>query len=281
MKTKILIVLVILITLGLGGVFVYENILQPEPEKVSEEKGWIKPAELIPKEPTPQGFSPFAIAITKDGKYAYVGFDLSEDVFKIRLADFTIEATADLSKYFPLESEHLVLDASEKKLFLNSATWQKLLVLDAQNMSVIHTIDNISVSDMFLSQYGPFLMVLDGNIVKFINTETYEVTNFMDERIGFWRIRESKYDQNKWYIVTQDGPDGPMVVGAYNYKTKAWINKISFPLQVKGEWIPDFKVLPNEQKAYLASMGGWYPEYHAYGWVYSIDLTEGKVKFTI
>jgi DNA-binding beta-propeller fold protein YncE len=226
----------------------------------------------------PQGFSPFAIAITKDGTYAYVGFDLSEDVFKIRLADFTIQATANLSNYFPLESEHIVLDASEKKLFVNSATWQKLLVLDVQNMSVIHTINNVNVNDMFLSQYGPFLIALDGGIVKFINTETYEMTNFTDERIGFWRIRESKYDQNKWYVVTQEGPDGPTVVGAYNYKTKAWINKVSFPLQVEGEWTPDFKILPNEQKAYLAAFGGWYPEYHSYGWFYSIDLNEWKVK---
>ncbi|MFH0835891.1 MAG: hypothetical protein V1834_01900, partial [Candidatus Micrarchaeota archaeon] len=226
-----------------------------------------------------QGFSPFAIAITNDGEYAYVGFDLSEDVFKIRLADLTIEAAADLSKYFPLESERIALDAAEKKLFVYSTTWKKLIVLDAKTMDVIRTIDNISATDMLRSQYGPFLIAWgDGNTVKFVNTETYDVTNFTDERIGFWKIQESNNDENKWYVVTQEGPEGPWVVGGYDYKAKAWTTKFYIPPQAEGESVFDFKVLPNEQKAYVATMGGWYPDYHAYGWLYSIDLAKGNVK---
>ncbi|HIH20499.1 TPA: hypothetical protein HA244_04500, partial [Candidatus Micrarchaeota archaeon] len=179
----------------------------------------------------------------------------------------------------PLESERIALDASEKKLFVYSTTWQKLIVLDAQTMGVIRTIDNISASDMLRSQYGPFLIAWDGgNTVKFVNTETYEVTNFTDELIGFWKIQESKHDENKWYAVTQEGPEGPWVVGNYDYKAKAWINKTSLPPQAEGESVFDFKVLPNEQKAYVATMGGWYPDYHAFGWVYSIDLAKGSVK---
>ncbi len=233
-----------------------------------------------PREPIPQGASPFAIATTKDGNYAYIGFDLSEVVFKVRLEDFTVEAVADLSKYFPIESEQIELDASEKKLFVHSATWQKLLVLDTQTMSVIHTIDSIGATGMFRSQYGPFLIIWDGgNTVKFINTETYAVTEFTDERIGFLQIQESKYDQNKWYVATKEGPGGPWVVGVYDYKAKAWSDKVSFPPQAKGEGFWDLKVLPNEQKVYVAAMGGWYPVgYHSYGWVYSIDLTGGSIK---
>ena len=233
-----------------------------------------------PKELTSQGFSPFAIAITKDGKYAYVGFDLSEVVFKVRLTDFTVEAVADLSKYFPLESEHIALDASEKKLFVHSTTWRKLVVLDTQTMNVIHTIDNIEAWGIILrSEYGLFLLTCDGgNIVKFVNTETYEVTNFTDERIGFWKIQESKYNRSQWYVVTQEGPEGPWVIGIYDYEAKEWRRKIFLPRQAEGEAVFDLEVLPNEQKAYLATMGGWYPEYHAYGWLYSIDLKEGKVK---
>ena len=290
MKTKILITTIVLIGLIIGGIFVYKSILQPQPEKevsAAEEKleepvlgegGWIKPAELTQKEPMPQGFSPFAIAITKDGKYAYVGFDLAEVVFKVYLDNLTVEAVADLSKYFPMESEHIALDASEKKLFVNSATWQKLLVLDTQTMSVIHIIDNISVTGMFLSQYGPFLIIWDGgNTVKFVNTETYEVINFTEERIGFLKIQESKYNRDKWYVVTQEGPEGPWVFGVYDYKVKDWTNKISFASQINGS-ISDVRVLPNGQKAYLATMGGWYPEYHAYGWLHSIDLVGWQVK---
>jgi hypothetical protein len=86
----------------------------------------------------PQGFSPSAIEVTKDGQYAYLGFDLSEAILKVRLTDLTVVATADLSAYFPAECDHIALDASEKKLFVYTPIWRKLLVLDTATMSLIH-----------------------------------------------------------------------------------------------------------------------------------------------
>ena len=44
-----------------------------------------------------QGMAPFRMAITNDGRYAFVTFFLSEVVLKVRLADMTVEAKADLS----------------------------------------------------------------------------------------------------------------------------------------------------------------------------------------
>jgi len=114
----------------------------------------------------PQGFSPFALAITRNGEYAYVGFDLSETVQKVRLSDLTVVAAADLSGYFPIQSEAAVLDQSESKLFVYSPTWQKLIVLDTSTMKVIHTISNISIGNgignIIQSQYGPELITSDG-----------------------------------------------------------------------------------------------------------------------
>jgi DNA-binding beta-propeller fold protein YncE len=225
----------------------------------------------------PQGFSPFAIAITQDGEYAYIGFDLSEVVFKVRLEDLTVEAVADLTEYFPIESEDIALDASEEKLFVYTPTWEKLLVLDTQTMSVIHTIDDIGVIAMTRSQYGPFLITWNsGQIVRFVNTETYEVTEFYDDQIGFMMIQESNYNQGQWYVVSEQ--PGRISVGIYDHEAKAWIYEVSIPLQDEGEVVFDFKVLPNEQKAYVATFGGWDPEFHAYGWLYSIDLVAGEVK---
>src|SRR5690242_5515828 len=37
-----------------------------------------------------QGFSPYGIALTRDGRYAYLSFDLSAFVFKLRLSDMTV-----------------------------------------------------------------------------------------------------------------------------------------------------------------------------------------------
>jgi hypothetical protein len=225
----------------------------------------------------PQGVGVFAIAITQDGEYAYLSFDLSEVVFKVRLEDLAIVAVADLTEYFPIECEDIALDASEEKLFVYTPTWQKLLVLDTQTMSVIHTISDISVIAMTRSQYGPFLITWGGgHMVKFVNTETYEVTEFEGENIFFKMIQESKYDQNQWYVVS--GQPGRISVGIYDHEAKVWIYEVSIPLQDEGEAVFDFKVLPNEQKAYVATFGGWYPDFHAYGWLYSIDLVGGEVE---
>jgi DNA-binding beta-propeller fold protein YncE len=228
----------------------------------------------------PQGFSPFALAITKDSKYAYIGFDISEVIFKMRLDDFTIEAVCELYEYFPMESQSIVLDTSESKLFVYTPTWRKLIVIDTRTMNVIHVIEGIGAREgMIHSEFGPFIITWDGsNSVQIINTETYDVTEFKDERVGFVKIQESKSDQGKWYVATQEGPGGAWVVGLYDYSTKAWMNRFSFPLQAKGEGIFDVKILPNEQKLYMATMGGWYLDYHAYGWLYSIDLVRGETE---
>jgi DNA-binding beta-propeller fold protein YncE len=85
--------------------------------------------------PKPQGMGPTIIANTEDGKNAYVGFHLSDTIAKVRLADLTVEAVADLSQYFPLQCYRMALDASEKKLFVHSASWRKLIVLDTQTLS--------------------------------------------------------------------------------------------------------------------------------------------------
>ena len=231
-----------------------------------------------PREPMPQGFSPFAIAITEDGQYAYLSFDLSETAFKIRLEDFTVEAVAELYEYFPTESEYITLDASEEKLFVHTPTWRKLLVLDTRTMSLIHTIDDVGHVGMIRSRHGPTVITWDGgNAVKFVNTESYEVTEFRDNRMKFVKIRESNVDPDKWYVVS-GGPSEGYSAGIYDHKAKVWSYEVSLPMQGEGEAIFDLQVLPNEEKTYVATMGGWYPDYHAYGWLYSVDLMGGETK---
>jgi DNA-binding beta-propeller fold protein YncE len=235
---------------------------------------------LASSEPMLQGMGPTTIAATEDGKYAYIGFHLSDVIFKVLLANLTIEAVADLSNYFPLQCYHAVLDASGKKLFVHSASWRRLLVLDTQTMSVVHTIDNIGAQDIIRSQHGPFLIAWDGgNTVKFIDTETYEVTELTDNRIGFIQIEESRSDQDKWYVVTQEGDQ--WVVGIYDHKAREWVNTPTRLSQDGISGMGDLMVLPNEQKLYGAIWGGYYPEIqtHGYGWLFSVDLTGWQVKF--
>jgi YVTN family beta-propeller protein len=114
--------------------------------------------------------------------------------------------------------------------------------------------------------------------LNFINTDTFEVTEFTDNAMFFMKIRESRFDPNLWYVVSGKGPwPSGVDVGVYNHKSKVWQQSISLPLQTENEGFSDFKVLPNEQKAYIASFSGWYPGTHAYGWLYCIDLAVGEV----
>ncbi len=227
------------------------------------------------------GYCPTAIAITKDGKYAYIGFDLSEVVFKVRLKDLTVEAVADLSAYFPTRSADIALNLSETKLFVYTVSWRKLVVLDVETMRVIHTIDDIGQvsGGLVRSQHGPFLITMDsGNTVKLIHTETYAVTSLTDNQTRFLLIQESPKDPNRWYVVSPDAPPGNWSVGVYDYTAKAWRSRFSIPQQSPGEGNLAFKVLPNEQKAYLATLGGQDVQGRGYGWLHSINLADGKVK---
>ena len=220
---------------------------------------------------------PYGIAITGDGKYAYIKMALPISVFKVRLEDLAVEAVIDLSAYFPSESGNIALDLSENRLFFTVDAWRKLLVIDTQTMNVTHTIENMSIAGMIMSQYGPFLITWDGgNTARLVNTETYEITEFMDDSIGFLKIQESKSDERQWYIITSRSEG--FIVGIYDYVAKMWNHSFPISLNGAGEFVFDFIVLPNEQKAYLATFGGWYPEYHAYGWLHSVDLVSGNIK---
>jgi len=180
--------------------------------------------------PQLQGMGPTAIANTEDGKYAYVGFHLSETVAKVRLADLTVEAVADLSQYFPIQCYRIALDASEQKLFVHSASWRKLIVLDTETLSVIHTIDDIDSYGMIRSQDGQLMIWDGGNTVKFVNTETYSVTEFTDFSVGFLQIQESPSNPGKWYVATQLGPGEPWTIGLYDPVAKTWIHTVTIPL---------------------------------------------------
>jgi DNA-binding beta-propeller fold protein YncE len=239
------------------------------------------PTPSITPVPEPQGMGPYDMAITKDGEYAYVDMALPVSVFKVRLEDMVVEAVADLSEYFPSEGgSNIALDTSEKKLFVAADVQEKLLVIDTETMSVIQAIDNIRIIGMTISQYGPVLLTWGGgDSVKLVNTETYEVSEFVATGEFFLKIQESGDSQDLWYVVSGKGP-GPVEVnvGIYDHTTKSWSSKISLPPEARADTVFDLEILGNEQKAYVAIFGGWYPDYHAYGWLHSVDMVSGEVK---
>jgi hypothetical protein len=226
-----------------------------------------------------QGMGPGALAITNDGRYAFVTFFLSDVVLKVRLADMTVEAKADLSQYFSLGSFYIVLDASERKIFVHS-TLSRLIVIDTQTMSVIRTIENIPATGMIRSRHGAFLLTWDGtNRVRRVDTETYAVTEHICPFIGFLQIQESPSDPDKWYVQTVAGPPSPgWKLGLYDHAAQSWVYTITNPVPGRSGGSTALRVLPNEKKAYLAVIEGWYPDNHAYGFVYAVDLETRQAK---
>ena len=237
----------------------------------------VYPVVSLEQDSEPQGYSPFGITITTDGNYAYICHDLSEFIFKISLENLAIESVADLSEYFPAEFELIQLDASEEKLFVYSPSWQKLLVLDTQTMSIIHMIANITIIGMIQSHYGPSLITWDGGTtVRLVNTETYEVTKFTDNQMFFVRIQESRYNPSIWYVA--NSTMGYHYACIYNYTSKEVIFSKLIPTMYE-QSVFDLEVLPNEQKMYIATLGGWYSSgYHSYGWLHTVNITDGEVR---
>jgi uncharacterized protein (TIGR03437 family) len=231
----------------------------------------------IPAVAVRQGFSPKGIALTRDGRYAYLSFDNSPFVFKVRLNDLTVVASADFSRYSPLQSSTIALDAGEAKVFVLDNSQGRLLVMDAATLQEIRIIGGLPANDgaqLVRSRWGPYLILAYGG-VWLINTDTLEVTSTGKSQ-GFSFVRESATDPAIWYAVAFRA--GNTEIGTYDSKKALWSVKATLR-GVAGDWsIHDFAVLPDGSKAYVAVFGSWYPEYHAYGWVYAVDLQKGTVK---
>jgi DNA-binding beta-propeller fold protein YncE len=221
-----------------------------------------------------QGFSPFGMALTRDGRYAYLSFDLSAFVFKVRLSDMTVVASADFSRYFPTKFQAIVLDAGETKVFLHDLIRGRLLVLNAVTLQEIRIIGGLPASGRLMSsRWGPNLILSTGPVIL-INTDTLEVTSLRNSR-GLNHVHESATDPAIWYAVSS-GPEGT-VIGTYDYKKALWSPKATVQPRA-GQWVAfDLAVLPDGSKAYLAVLGPWLPGYQATGWLYAADLRSGAV----
>lgn len=224
-----------------------------------------------------QGFSPYGLALTKDGRYGYLSFDLSPFVFKVRLSDMSVVASAEFSRYFPLQCSTIALNSTETKVFLFDHTLGRLLVLDAATLQELKLIGGFGAGNyghLVASRWGPRIILASG-WVWLIDTDTLEVTRLNIDR-GLTFVRESLTDSALWYAVASS--PGSTAIGVYNYKTSQWTAKAT--ISPRGsEWgVHDFAVLPDGSKAYLAVLGPWYPDYHASGWLYAADLASGTVQ---
>ena len=133
MKTKIFIILIILIALAVvGGVFWYQ-------------KGGIKSISNSTSTPIVErqfpGWCPgmLGLAVSPDGKTAYVSFSLDDALLAVGLSTFTITDSIDVSAAgnMMLQSESAALTPDGKKLYVSNFGTGNIMVVDTENKRVI------------------------------------------------------------------------------------------------------------------------------------------------
>jgi YVTN family beta-propeller protein len=222
---------------------------------------------------------PTALELTSDGKYAYVGTDLSESIIKIRTDDMVVVAAADLSEYWPLGCWNLALDVAEQKLFAYSNTWRKLLVLDAGNLQVIHSIDDIDLVGMERSRDGRSLLTWNGGgTITVIDTGSYQLSQSIHQGMFFTHISQSLTSSGVWFVLSGGpGAGGEYRVGSYDPAGKKWIRSVLLPI-IYPEGPNELKVLPGERKAYVSTISHWGTGQFAFGSLDIVDFAAGTVK---
>jgi len=133
MKKKILIILICLIGLSAaGGVYWYQKggtkpIATPTPTPVVERQfpGWC-PGML-------------GLAVSPDGKTAYISFSLDDALLAVDLSTFTITDSIDVSAAgnMMLQSESAVLTPDGKKLYVSNFGTENIMAIDTESKLVI------------------------------------------------------------------------------------------------------------------------------------------------
>lgn len=133
MKTKILIILICLIVLaGAGGVY-------------WRQKGGTKPIANSTSTPVVErqfpGWCPgmLGLAVSPDGKTAYISFSLDDALLAVDLSTLTITDSIDVSAAgnMMLQSESAVLTPDGKKLYVSNFGTGNVMVIDTENKRVI------------------------------------------------------------------------------------------------------------------------------------------------
>lgn len=239
--------------------------------------GQVRDARVALASPLPgfEGNGAFDFALTKDGQYAYVAFDGSANVAKVRLADLAIVGSVSIPGVFPVECENMALDVSEKKLFWYSSALRKLVVIDTDTLTVVHTFEDYGLIGMLRSRFGNRLLTWDGGWqVRIVDTETLTVTFKTLDGVWVMALEERPENQDQWYLVARTGPGvDTLTAGVFDHVAKVWLSSVTFPTQTSGEPVFGMAVAASD-KIYVGTFGGWYPTGSgSYGWVYSLDLT--------
>lgn len=208
MKKKILIGLIILIALGVGGFCIYKNIFQPEPEKevAENEVAWLSP-EGKPAELQFPGFAPgnLGLAITSDGKTAYIPFASDDSLLVVDLQTFTVTDSIDVSAAGSmLVSAAVVLSPDGKKLYVSNEGTKNVMVVDTESKRIekVLPIEPLHSTAIAISKDGSKAYIpSDGGGLYVINTSNYSYRQILIPGVIFGPVVPSLSNPDLLYTV--------------------------------------------------------------------------------
>jgi len=235
MKTKILIIAVVSIALGVGGVFVYKNILQPQPEKEVKEEGAPvaeeKPEEQAPEEKEevekpPEEEIIETPAVPKE-KLACLYQCCINETYKSKTCPLGYECKENKCVERPVESKVGPVYAQEthyakpspdgRYLYILSADSRNIIVLDIENRTIVQNIKmpglGSQATEMIFSSDGRWMYTLDAGVigdghVVIINTKTQKI----DRLISLPRSSEP----GSWFGNIAISPDEQFLYISYS-----------------------------------------------------------------
>ncbi len=199
MKKKILIILIVLIVLaGAGGVYWYQK----------EKTKWI----AIPT-PTPTagqyfpGWAPgiLGLAITPDGKTAYISFNLDDVLLEVDLSTFTVTSSIDVSSAGNmLFSNAAVLTPDGKKLYVANFGTKNIMVINTWNKRVekVLPLRPLHATATAVSQDGSkaYIPSVNGGLYV-INTSDDSYQYIFVPNVIFGPVAPSPSNSNLLYVV--------------------------------------------------------------------------------
>jgi len=234
-----------------------------------------------------QGWAPgpLGLAITPDGKTAYVSFSLDDSLLVVNLATLTISDSIDVSAAgIQLDSGSTLLSPDGRKLYVSNYAAQNVMVVDTINKQVVKVlpVSPASLKAMSLSPDGSKIYVpsSDQGGLCVISTADDSYQRIAVAGVLFGPIAPSRNNPNLLYTVGTLINQSVFQTSffAFDVVTQKVVRSMSFPNDVIQYPAPARRIVLNSSET--AAYFGWFqqgPDNKGIGNMVAFDLNNFQV----
>ena len=241
----------------------------PSTPTLSPESSAMPTQELIPTpisepEPTPlesafQSWAPSnrGLAITPDGKTAYIPFELDDAVLVVDLSTFTTVKSIDISSAGSmLRSNCAVLSPSGDRLYVANYGTKNIMVISTENNTVEKVIPIATFwGDILKVSPDGSRVFVSSDSLYVINTADYSYSKIFIPGTFFGSVEPSKKNPNLLYCIGQSfrqGESPKHCFFTFNLSNKTVERSVDLPDNALQQAVPDrLKISPDETTAYF------------------------------